>query len=1534
MRIVLILAILIGCQPLLFAQKTISGFQYTVDSTVSKNHFAINYKDWKNSDANSSGRYIVKFRQSTNARSTDPHTQFETDLQNLSSKSSARTGLNQTSQTDSKIHFHYQNTFNGAAFSADSETITALKELGYISYITEDKKIKVSDDQSNNVIKANQVWSNYGATGKNIRIGIIDTGIDYNHPDLGGGIGSSFKVIGGYDFVNNDNDPMDDYGHGTHVAGISAANGSTLKGVAPDAKLVAYKVLGADGYGYNSWIIAAIERSIDPDQNPATDDHLDVVNMSLGGQASEDDPLSEAVNNAVAQGVIFVVAAGNSYSNETIGSPGVAENAITVGASNNFDGIADFSSKGPTPFKYLAKPDLVAPGVDINSSFLGGSYKQLSGTSMATPHVAGAVALLLEIHPDWSPEEIKSALMQSSTDLFQNIFSQGTGRMNIYDAASADFAILPGSISIGVLDKQITFSNSYPVSIHNFKSTTQNITITLEGDFNQSGVTATLSTDELSLSGSQALAVQLDLSIDPAVLPISNYPATYVGYIVATNGSKTVRMPISFMNPYVISLDFGNEAPALLIVSSNPGTPYYFRFINPGAGVQKLLLPQGYYDIVSQYYSPISWVFKEHVNASETDQLSLKKENAIHHIKFNLSDVNGQLFPSGLNANLLITGKDSFSSFYFFAPNELYVSDVSDNYIFEYSVNDFIDSEKTKFYNAGSSLYNGVYEDKLANISPRYLPINLNYPHVSSNYGLTNTTNLRGWLTWNTYPIPLNKKFTYFSQKRSTQNTSSFSFLKFSPSQGSTDLTWETGGLAAYENNSLSFKTVPYANEFLSLSADEEFNYNMGSSLIRFDGGIAPIGSNLYLNTTTSNSLFVRSLGEKERGLINYELLSDGNSILKDTISNRLFAEYTTTFPLTDIDPGNYTLRFTYEDYQVQGKFGTAMAEMHFNTSSSDKTAPSIKSLLLLSGELPTNNIVTGQSAIIKLTVADECLNGCDGYNTGIGSTSIKIRKTGEEDWIELNTTFLSSAIQTPLPSSLSEGYYSISLLVTDLGGNSTSFIAEPAFLVGPLNDPIAYVKPILISPLNRDDVAINTSFQWSAIPQATKYVIQISKDEDFENFQESTTALPEYKTSSNLEANTTFYWRVKGSINDNNTPWSKTGKFKTSNQIRGLVSLIQPANQSKNVAFVNTFSWRSDNNSSLVQYRFQLAINDSFTEILVDDTVSTTNYKASVTASKTNYFWRVMALRNDITTSWSSIFQFTTSDREVGHINLITPINKTINQPYNVSFSWQTEEGNIEPAKYRFQLATDSLFTKIIKDETVLSNALNSSVSLPQTVFFWRVISLRTDITPQWSSTFKFTTPNVQITLNSPADKSSEVSLTEMLLWYATPSPQKYVLQISGSEDFKMNTKEITSEKNFTSLNDASEGTIYFWKVRADYSDEVAFWSPVFSFTTKSSVINGLEESDDLILIYPNPAKNSEVFIKTPEKVYGDIFVLDGLGRKVASFPASQNSNDHLIHWDLVNLQGEKVPTGIYFITLKTENKPVSKKLIVLTNN
>lgn len=239
-----------------------------------------------------------------------------------------------------------------------------------------------------------------GIRGQAVKVAVIDTGIDYTHPELSG------RYRGGYDFVNDDNDPRDDHGHGTHCAGILAAalNGVGVCGVAPEVELYALKVLNATGSGAWSAVIAALDWCID--------NGIQITSNSYGGPSSST-LMSEAFKAAWQAGILSIAAAGNSAGGENIDSviyPAKYEWVVAVAATDISKARASFSSTGPTV-------EVSAPGVDIYSTLPGNSYGSKSGTSMACPHVAGLAALIKSAHPYANNEAVRGQIRASAEDL-------------------------------------------------------------------------------------------------------------------------------------------------------------------------------------------------------------------------------------------------------------------------------------------------------------------------------------------------------------------------------------------------------------------------------------------------------------------------------------------------------------------------------------------------------------------------------------------------------------------------------------------------------------------------------------------------------------------------------------------------------------------------------------------------------------------------------------------------------------------------------------------------------------------------------------------------------------------------------------------------------------------------------------------------------------------------------------------------------------------------------------------------------------
>lgn len=270
--------------------------------------------------------------------------------------------------------------------------------------------------------------------GTGIRVGILDTGIDAAHPDL------KDRTIGFKDFINSRPQPYDDQGHGTHVAGTVSggeASGESI-GVAPGVKLVVGKILNASGSGTWAGVLAGMQWIADPDGNPQTPDQPHLVSNSWGGggpSASKDpmdEPLCKATAGWAKLGILPVFANGNSGPGAgSVGLPAACPHSLAVGATNDKDGAADFSSRGPAKWKTvtLIKPDVSAPGVDVKSSTPGGKYDSWSGTSMATPHVAGLASLVYQVNPQITYEQARALLMTRALHLGEpghnNTFGMG-----------------------------------------------------------------------------------------------------------------------------------------------------------------------------------------------------------------------------------------------------------------------------------------------------------------------------------------------------------------------------------------------------------------------------------------------------------------------------------------------------------------------------------------------------------------------------------------------------------------------------------------------------------------------------------------------------------------------------------------------------------------------------------------------------------------------------------------------------------------------------------------------------------------------------------------------------------------------------------------------------------------------------------------------------------------------------------------------------------------------------------------------------
>ncbi|WP_436535775.1 S8 family serine peptidase [Actinoplanes sp. HUAS TT8] len=434
-------------------------------------------------------------------------------------------------------------SIQGAALTADragafwsSVTGTSMRTLAGsgISKIWLDGKARADLTESTAQIGAPAVWQG-GDTGSGVDVAVLDTGIDTGHPDLAGPVVATESFVPGESIE-------DGKGHGTHVAstiaGTGAASGGTEHGVATGARLHIGKVLGNDGFGQESWIISGMEWAV-------RDQHARIVNMSLGADPSDGtDPMSLAVDALSAEtGALFVISAGNAGPGAySVGTPGAADAALTVGAVDSHDLLAFFSSQGPRVGDRALKPDLTAPGVDIlaaRSHYIDegeGSYLTMSGTSMAAPHVTGAAALLAAAQPGLTGQQLKDALVSTTAPTpTVTAYQGGSGRLDVA-AAVASPVFAGGTVNFGYpaypdapagpVDREITYTNV----------TGQPVTLSLATTLDLLSLSAKQIT--VPAHGSTAVTVSTSFHRVPADVPFS-------GYVTATAGAINLRTSVA-----------------------------------------------------------------------------------------------------------------------------------------------------------------------------------------------------------------------------------------------------------------------------------------------------------------------------------------------------------------------------------------------------------------------------------------------------------------------------------------------------------------------------------------------------------------------------------------------------------------------------------------------------------------------------------------------------------------------------------------------------------------------------------------------------------------------------------------------------------------------------------------------------------------------------------------------------------------------------------------------------------------------------
>ena len=1203
---------------------------------------------------------IPQLRKAQAAIQTE-HSQFKSDIDQIDASYRALNTAKKFS-IKTQIRLTYRTAFNGVALSTKRWIGEEIQKLPYVAQVSEDAEVEAFDDASNTIIGAPLVWSKYNVHGEGTDISIIDTGIDYFHPALGNAPFPNSKVVGGYDFGDEDSDPMDNNGHGTHVAGIAAGNSVVLKGVAFKARLWAFKVFNNQGIGYNSSVIAGIEKSMDPDEDPLTPTPIDVINLSIGNiSGNPKDPVSQAVNNATNSGIVCVAAAGNwgpYYS--TIISPGCARGALTVGASTPTDGIADFSSRGPDWYslgeKSGIKPDIVAPGVEIKSAMLGGGYIVSSGTSMATPHVTGAAAIMKQLHPDWTGDQIKAVLMESAHDIGQDVWTQGSGRISLSDAASRKIIIEPPSVHFGVDDvSQTLWTTTATLRFTNTSEYPEIFNLNIEEGEMLSRISRaysiTFSPQNVTIPAKGTVSVSVVLAIDNPICFFSDGPDWFYGNIVATSSGThpIIKLPFSFLKNHMLRV-IAEESPWWLYVSKSLICDFYWPIPNDTFNIITTGF-RGPVDIVGTFWDRKTKIVKSDIPVYGINTVHIEKSDSKNKITLRCLDHLGRdisksskistqsVFKKGNYAYTLYCGRffedyptDTSGTTF----DTLYLPDLDSRYSIQSAYQ--ILPNDSSLYVIPFSVDSGIHSSMILENDPRrFKPIDYTYRSLdyANNIYLTTCGGIKSddgsifWLPPGTMNIsyPFTLKGYYNLPPPQTHHT------LFTTQLSHHRVWWpwcEEPYIESVTMHMISPDTVQFF-QYINFRDTLPFSYTAIPLKIKLGYGIVYWSGKFEnnINSIKCQSPFNAYCGGRYFTNPRWQILPSGRPY-------KLFHGTTVCdsgWLINDspkiVSPGNYSLEICDTNYKIVDISGKATVKLNFDTRRQDPNPPYINNLRIVQRGNLTEDIFYRDSTYIELEVGDD---------NGIESTWVLFQSLGEDHWMRGSVTLQgNSFIIDDLPD-LPTGYTSMRLNIVDRSGNLLDFKLEPAFFFYSFPP----LPPMLVSADNGEtSQPIPTQFQWQRSCGAATYRLQVATDSLFSRMvmDDSTITNAAY-IFAGLQHDTWYYWRVNAHNVLGTSQFSEVRKFKT------ILESPEQFGATGSFASVN-LQWSPITGAE--NYQLQLSTNSTFSAITKDDsTITDTSITLDSLSKPVRYYWRVRALNKDGVSKWSSTNYFDVVDKQL----------------------------------------------------------------------------------------------------------------------------------------------------------------------------------------------------------------------------------------------------------------------------------------------
>ncbi len=968
-----------------------------------------------------------------------------------------------------KLLTSFQTYQNLLVIEAEPGEVSRLAMHPEVSAIHRSYDLKVHIEDKKPLIGLDVLTAEYGienTNGEGVNVAIIDTGVDYTHPDLGGCFGEECKVIGGYDFVNDDTDPIDDHFHGTHVAGIVAANGE-VTGIAPAANIYALKACSAEGLCTDYDVIRSIEWAMDPDGDPDTDDAADIMNLSLGSaDGTPESPLSIAVNTASEAGIVMVTSAGNdgpgSY---RIGSPANAAEAITVAAANDDGTIAEFSSRGFIRETGYLKPDISAPGVNVNAPVLDGAYGSYSGTSMAAPVVAGVAAILKQNYPEASVAEIKSRLINTAIDLGVESNAQGNGMVNANNAFHANLTADVTNISLGWLRNNLGETLSYDITLTNHAAEEQTVAIAFDpGDDNP--ITYAVEREELTIAAGGRSTFSLEVTLPDSLdnfegnelLAKLNATANSTLTIpVVGVATPTIRVDISGINSYIhgifvyskeqktrIAEAWPERGAAEVIFPVDNGDyaitaetwPYYGSY----AEVRNIVL----FDIVPAY-EPI--VIADDVNLIPVD-IDLPLQNG-EKIEFN----NGVIAPYELETDIVVPeygldlGKGIFGVD---IPRQWWVTAPSERLFYDVTV---LSKEATNF---------GAFA-----VPQVSLPLRLDHNTVSEGRALLSYQSDDVYQIRHIFANQVGDKANHFHYSTGefgdTYGVASPEELESAPSIHTTytlannlpDHGYQMDRVAIVGDMRIRTPEFKVHNDqlvllnFLSTNSElkripfheQKLDLKVGFAQPYFKAKFIEKDTGYFISyeAAGAGALFADNQLNLVEAELDYSLRGNGNEISASTFNNDVYVDGDSFYRPKDIaiSPDYDQANFQFSGFMIDAETVNIEVDLAFDLALEDGFPPALESFTLSTNGSEHTYFANGNGSV-EASFSDD---------SDITTLELAYRPTSsDEDWQTVDASVDGSSISATFDG-LSDGGYDLRLTAEDSQGNRFTQTTSPAFI-------------------------------------------------------------------------------------------------------------------------------------------------------------------------------------------------------------------------------------------------------------------------------------------------------------------------------------------------------------------------------------------------------------------------------------------------------------------------------------------------------